>query len=56
MTENKVYKKYFSNRGQMTNYFVKVKNNPNIENVFAMLDAKEGYMIVYTYKKNKKNA
>lgn len=43
--------KNFQYKGQMINYYNKIKNNPDIESVFCFWDAKIGYAITYIYKK-----
>lgn len=45
--------KTFQHKGQMINYFNKMKNNANIDFCMTCFDCELGaYAIHYTYKKN----
>lgn len=45
-------KKTFEYKGQMINYFNKIKNNPNIDKIWCgWFTATKAYTIYYTYKK-----
>jgi uncharacterized pyridoxamine 5'-phosphate oxidase family protein len=45
------YTKTFQFKGQMINYYNKVKNNPNIAFCTMYTDVRTGFTIMYTYKK-----
>ena len=47
----KVYKKHFEYKGQMINYWNKLKNNSKIAWATCGLDAKEGYILEYSYER-----
>ena len=51
MKQGNGYKKFFQYKGQMINYFNKVKNNPNVDFVYCGFSSEEGYYLFYTYKK-----
>jgi len=50
----KLYTKHFDHKGQMINYFNKVKDNPQIASVWCYFGVGEGYTLHYIYKENKK--
>lgn len=49
------YEKTFQYKGQMINYFNKVKANPNVDFVMCGHSSEKGYYCFYTYKKSEKN-
>lgn len=46
----KMIKKEFQYKGQMINYYNKVKANDKIKMVVRYLDATKGYVVEYCYK------
>jgi hypothetical protein len=49
----KVYKKHFDHKGQMINYWNKLRNNDKIVWATCELNAKEGYVLEYSYERLK---
>ena len=47
----KVYKKHFEYKGQMINYWNKLKNNSKIAWATCEFNAKEGYILEYSYER-----
>lgn len=48
----KTYEKFFEYKGQMINYYNKVRKNPDVDFYMAGFDVKAGkYSVMWTYKK-----